>query len=98
MQSYYLRDTKMKEQYPPKGPGRPRLKVDLALILRLRDEENLGWSRGAAEYRIRKEQFISRDTFKRRYKEAKALKSLLELIIKVLRWKRKKREKKEGQR
>jgi hypothetical protein len=62
----------MEERYPPKRPGRPRIKVDFALILRLRDVENLGWSRGAAEYRVRKEQFISRDTFKRRYKEAKA--------------------------
>jgi hypothetical protein len=77
----------MEERYPPKGPGRPRLKVDLALILRLRDVKNLGWSRGAAEYRRRTEQFISRDTFKRRYYEAKAMKSPLELAIEEWAWK-----------
>jgi hypothetical protein len=57
------------------------LQVDYALILRLRDVENLGWSRGAAEYRRRTEQWISRDTLKRRYYEAKAMKSPLELAV-----------------
>ncbi len=62
-------------------PGRPRLEVDSALALRLRDVENLGWSRGAEEYRKRTGQWISRDTFKRRYYEAKAEKSPLQRII-----------------
>ena len=51
--------------------GRPRLEVDYALISRLRDEEWLGWSKGAEEYRKRTGQWISKDTFKRRYHEAK---------------------------
>ncbi len=68
----------MQEQYPPKRPGRPRVEVDCALVLRLRDVENLGWSRGAQEYRSRTSQWISRDTFKRRYHEAKAVKSPFE--------------------
>ena len=86
----------MEEKYPPKHPGRPRLQVDYALILRLRDVENLGWSRGAAEYRRRTEQWISRDTFKRRYFEAKAM-SPLERAIKTLLWKRKTQETAERQ-
>ncbi len=48
-------------------PGRPRLQVDYAVILRLRDVEHLGWARGSEEYRKRTGQWISRDTFKRRY-------------------------------
>ena len=68
--------------------GRPRLEVDFALILHLRDMEYLGWSRGAEEYRKRTGQWISRDTFKRRYFEAKAAKSPLERIIEELQqWK-----------
>jgi hypothetical protein len=86
----------MEEKYPPKHPGRPRLQVDYALILRLRDVENLGWSRGATEYRRRTEQWISRDTFKRRYYEAKAM-SPLERAIKELLWKRKTQETAERQ-
>ncbi len=66
-------------------PGRPRLEADSALILRLRDVEHLGWSRGAEEYRKRTGQWISRDTFKRRYFEAKAEKSPLERLIDELR-------------
>lgn len=75
----------MEERYPPKGPGRPRIKVDYALIVWLREVKNLGWSRGAEEYRIRKEQFISRDTFKRRYKEAKAKELARKRLIDALR-------------
>jgi hypothetical protein len=52
--------------------GRPRLNVDFALVLHLRDEEHLGWTLGAQQYRERTNQWISRDTFKRRYYEAKA--------------------------
>ena len=75
----------MEEQYSPKRSGRPRIEVDFTLILRLRDVENLGWSRGAEQYRIRTGQWISRDTFKRRYFEAKAAKSPLERIIDEIR-------------
>jgi hypothetical protein len=75
-----------------KQVGRPRVEVDYALILRLRDIENLGWSRGAEVYRNRTGQWISRDTFKRRYYEAKAIKSPLELAIRVMQWKQKMRE------
>jgi len=62
----------MEKQDPLIKVGRPRLNVDFALVLRLRDVEHLGWSRGAEEYRKQTGQWISRDTFKRRYFEAKA--------------------------
>ena len=52
--------------------GRPRLSVDFAIVLRMRDEQNLGWSRMAEAYREVTGQYISRDTIKRRYLEAKA--------------------------
>lgn len=61
----------MEKQDPRIKGGRPRLEVDYALVLSLRDEEHLGWTRGAEEYRKRTGQWISRDTFKRRYREAK---------------------------
>ena len=51
--------------------GRPRLSVDFAIVLRMRDMENLGWSRMAQAYRETTGQYISRDTIKRRYMEAK---------------------------
>ena len=51
--------------------GRPRLLLDFALVLRLRDVDNLGWSRMAETYRELTTQYISRDTIKRRYLEAK---------------------------
>ena len=53
--------------------GRPRIPVDFAIVLRLRDGQNLGWSRIAESYRDLTGQFISRDTVKRRYHEAKRL-------------------------
>ena len=52
--------------------GRPRLSVDFAIVLRMRDVENLGWSRMAEAYRKITGQYISRDTIKRRYFETKA--------------------------
>ena len=52
--------------------GRPRLSVDFAIVLRMRDMENMGWSRMAQAYREISGQYISRDTIKRRYLEAKA--------------------------
>ena len=52
--------------------GRPRVLVDFATLLRMRDIENMGWSRMAQAYREITGQYISRDTIKRRYLEAKA--------------------------
>ncbi len=52
--------------------GRPRLSVDFAIVLRLRDIDNLGWSRMAEAYRKISGQYMSRDTMKRIYLEAKA--------------------------
>ncbi len=52
--------------------GRPRLSVDFAIVLRLRDVDNMGWFRMAETYREITGQYISRDTIKRRYLEAKA--------------------------
>ena len=45
--------------------------MDFAIVLRMRDKENMGWSRIAAAYMERTGQYISRDTIKRRYLEAK---------------------------
>ncbi len=53
--------------------GRPRLSVDYALVLRLREQDNLGWSLVAQRYREITGQFVSRDTMKRRYFEGKGL-------------------------
>ena len=52
--------------------GRPRLSVDFAIVLRMRDMEYKGWSRMAQAYREISGHYISRDTIKRRYLEAKA--------------------------
>ena len=51
--------------------GRPRLPVDFAIVLRLRDGQNLGWSKMAEVYRELTGEYVSRDTMKRRYLEAK---------------------------
>jgi hypothetical protein len=51
--------------------GRPRLSVDFAIVLRMRDDQNLGWSRMAEDYRKLSGEYVSRDTMKRRYFEAK---------------------------
>ena len=51
--------------------GRPRLSVDFAIVLHMRDDRNLGWSRMAEEYRKLTGEYVSRDTMKRRYLEAK---------------------------
>ena len=53
--------------------GRPRILVDFAIVLRLREEGNLGWSRMAEQYRELTGQYISRDTIKRRYFESKRI-------------------------
>jgi hypothetical protein len=52
--------------------GRPRLLVDFAIVLRLRDVEKMGWSRMAEAYRKITGLYVSRDTIKRRYVEVKA--------------------------
>ena len=68
--------------------GRPRVEVDSATVLRLRDVEHLGWLRGAEEYRKRTGQWISRDTFKRRYLETVAEEpSLARLLDELKKWK-----------
>ena len=45
--------------------------MDFAIVLRLRETDNLGWSRMAEEYQEQTGQYISRDTIKRRYLEYK---------------------------
>ena len=52
--------------------GRPRVFVDFAIILHMRDVDNLGWSRMAVAYMEMTGRYISRDTVKRRYLEAKS--------------------------
>jgi hypothetical protein len=51
--------------------GRPRISVDFAIVLRMRETDKLGWSRMAEAYTDKTGQYISRDTIKRRYLEAK---------------------------
>ena len=51
--------------------GRPRKTVNNGLVLDLREEEGLGWERVATEYTRRTGDFISKQTCKRRYLEAK---------------------------
>lgn len=51
--------------------ARPRVEADFATVLRMRDVEHLGWSKMAEAYRKISGQYISRDTIKRRYYEAK---------------------------
>ena len=58
----------MRKRYQWVGP---RLLGDFGLILDLRENENLGWSRVAGEYIKRTGQYISKQTCKRRYIEAK---------------------------
>ena len=53
--------------------GRPRLQVDYALILRMREVQHMGWSRIAEAHRELTGEYISRDTVKRRYLDAKRL-------------------------
>jgi hypothetical protein len=52
--------------------GRPRISVDFAQVLRMRDAERMGWTRMAEAYREKTGQYISRDTIKRRYMEVKS--------------------------
>jgi hypothetical protein len=55
--------------------GRPRVQVNFATVLRMRDFEHLGWTRMAQAYQAETGQYISRDTIKRRYLEGKAITS-----------------------
>lgn len=52
--------------------GRPRILVDFATLLRMRETDKLGWSRMAQAYMELTGRYISRDTVKRRYLEAKS--------------------------
>ncbi len=54
--------------------GRPRREVNIAIVLSMREDQNLGWSRMAQAYREFTGQYISRDTIKRRYYEARVIK------------------------
>ena len=68
-----MKNTEVRVEMATKAQsGRPRLSVDFAIVLRLREVDNLGWSRMAEAYRELTGQYISRDTIKRRYREAKA--------------------------
>ena len=46
--------------------------MDFAIVLRMRDDQNLGWSRMAEVYRKLTGEYVSRDTIKRRYLEARS--------------------------
>ena len=45
--------------------GRPRVSVDFATLLRMRETDKLGWSRMAQAYMELTGRYISRDTIKR---------------------------------
>jgi hypothetical protein len=60
--------------------GRPKIFVDFAIVLRLREVDKLGWSRMAEAYREITGQYISRDTIKRRYLEAQESNSRREIL------------------
>ena len=51
--------------------GRPRVNTDVPTIVKLHDVDKLGWSLIAERFRQINGQYISRDTVKRRYNEAK---------------------------
>ena len=62
----------MDNKQPKRGPGRPRVELDSALVLHLIDDEGYGWAAAAQEYTCRTEHWTCKDTIKRRYKEAKS--------------------------
>ena len=62
----------MYNKHPKRGPGRPRVKLDSALVLQLIDGEGYGWAGAAQEYTRRTRYWTCKDTIKRRYKEAKS--------------------------
>lgn len=53
----------------PSIAGRPRLELDLDLIVELREGKELGWRQAAREYQRRTGAFVSRDSIKRRYRD-----------------------------
>jgi hypothetical protein len=57
--------------------ARPRTKVCSAIVLIMHDIEGLGWSLMAERYRKISRTYVSRDTMKRRYYEAKNLQKAL---------------------
>ena len=62
----------MDNKHPKRGPGRPRVELDSALVLQLIDGEGYGWAGAAQEYTRRTGYWTCKDTIKRRYKEAKS--------------------------
>ncbi len=77
----------MDEQHRLIKKGRPSLSVDYAIVLRLGDDDNLGWSRMAEAYRRITGQWISRDTVKRRYLEVKAKNQQFKTLSELSKWK-----------
>ncbi len=66
-------DTVRKDAMPRQNgvkSGRPRIELDHSLLLRLRTESFLGWSRMAREYQRQTGQWVSKETVRRRYTEA----------------------------
>jgi hypothetical protein len=63
--------------------GRPKVKVNFAVLLRLREVDNFGWSRLSREYLVQTGQLISPETLQRRYLQYKALQSAGKLVINV---------------
>jgi hypothetical protein len=49
--------------------GRPKIEVDAAILIQLREKEHLGWTRVAKRYKELTGKWVSRDTLKRRYQE-----------------------------
>ncbi|MBN1368394.1 MAG: hypothetical protein JW967_10770 [Dehalococcoidales bacterium] len=64
--------------------ARPRVEADFATVLRMHDVEGMGWSKMAEAYRKLSSRYISRDTIKRRYLEAKKFQAVLESLPKLL--------------
>ena len=64
----------MDKRNPLKKSGRPKIILDDALVLQLVEAEGLGWMKASEKYRERTGVWVSRDSLKRRYLEAKAAK------------------------
>jgi len=62
----------MNKRNPLKNSGRPKIILDDALVLQLVEAEGLGWMKASEKYRERTGVWVSRDSLKRRYLEAKA--------------------------
>jgi hypothetical protein len=63
--------------------GRPRVKVNFAVLLPLRDVHHFGWSRVAKEYLIQTGQRVSPETLERRYLKYKETQSAGKFVINV---------------